>query len=145
MFSFSVLCDESPSSDDFSESSDDLSDVSVKDNGDAEIGEETEEREQAEDQFEEADEVMGQEQYLDVEGELGLNMQQDDELLDMEEEPYVDITQDHQHQDMEQDVDMEDGQYQQTPPGILNFRMFTALPKHNTRNITSIIIISIQG
>lgn len=107
MFSFSVLWDESLSSDDFSESSDDLSDVSVKEIGGAEKRDESEEREQAEDQFEEVDEVMEQEQYLGVEGELCLNMQQDGLLLDMEEELYVDMG--------------ADKQYQQTPAGILHF------------------------
>lgn len=104
MFSFSVLWDESRSSDDFSESSDDLSDVSVKEIGGAEERDESEEREQAEDQLE-ADEIM--EQVLGGEGELCLNMQQDGLLLDMEEELYVDMG--------------ADKQYQQTPAGILHF------------------------
>ena len=180
MFSFSVLGYESPSSDDFSEGSyDDIWDFPVKANGGAER---KREREQVESKFEGLYEAMGQKQSLGVEGDIRLNMQQDDQYLEMEEERYVDMAQDHQHLDMEQEQyedveqqlyvdkereqyedmggeqyvgmgdeqyedmggeqyeDMGDEQYQQMPPGILNFGMCTALPKHNTRNITSIVL-----
>lgn len=156
MFSFSVSCHESLSSDDFSESSDELMDVSVKENGGAER---ERERKQVEYEFKELDEATGQEQHLGAEGELCLNMQQDDESLDLVEEPYEDMAQELQRLDLEQEqyvdseqqlyedmerdqhLDMGDEQYQQTPPGILNFRMCTALPKHNTKNITIVIVI----
>ena len=192
MFSFSVLDYESPSSDDFSESScDDFWDFSVKKNGGAKR---KREREQVE--GEGLYEAMGQKQSLGAEGDICLNMQQEDQYrpyvdmaqdlqhLDMEQELYEDIEQqlyvdmereqyedvrdeqyvgmgDKQYEDMgseqyedmggEQYEDMGNEQYQQMPPGILNFGMCTALPKHNTRNITSIvlqffaIIISMQS
>ena len=78
--------------------------------------EESEEREDVYDQPEEQYEVLGQEQDLDV-------------YLDMEEEVYT---------------SMEDMPYVQPPRGILNFRLFTALPKHNTRNITSLLYGSVS-
>ena len=85
-------------------------DSSGKENGDAETGEESEEREQVEDQFEEQYLEEEQEQHLEEE-RVCLNMEQD-QYIAMEDEP---------------------------PQGILNFRMCTALPKHSTRNITSIM------
>ena len=81
--------------------------------------EESEEREEVYDQLEEQYEVLGQEQDLDV-------------YLDMEEEIYASME------------DMPYGPYVQPPRGILNFRLFTALPKHNTRNITSLLYGSVS-
>ena len=69
------------------------------------------------DQLEEQYEVLGQEQDLDV-------------YLDMEEEVYT---------SMEDDIP-----YVQPPRGILNFRLFTALPKHDTRTITSLLCGSVS-
>ena len=92
----------------------------IKDwNGGAETGEAREESEQVEDQFEEQYEVMGQEQYLDVERERYLDREQELLDLDMEEDEYVD-------KEQEQYIDVGDEQHQQTLPGILNFRVFTA-------------------